>query len=101
MPGFVQIIEWKSSRIDEIEKLNTEWRQRFPEMGPIRVLVGADRDDPGSYVSVVEFESYEAAKKNSEDPATSEFAERMSALCDGPPTFHNLDVRFEEERSNR
>jgi hypothetical protein len=98
MAGFVQIIEWKSSRIDEVERLNDEWRERFPEIGPTRILVGAERDSPGSYVTVVEFESHEAAMKNSEDPATSEFAERMGALCDGPPTFRDLDVKRIEER---
>ena len=99
MAGFVQIIEWKTSRIDEVEKLNEQWRDKFPEMGPARILVGADRDDSGSYVTVVEFESYDAAMKNSADPATSEFAEKMAALCDGPPTFHNLDVMRVEDRA--
>jgi hypothetical protein len=96
--GFVQIIEWKTSKIDEVQELNEEWRDRFPDMGPARVLVAGDRDNEGSYVTVVEFESYEAAMKNSADPATSEFAERMAELCDGPPVFRNLDVTRVEER---
>ncbi len=98
MAGFVQIIEWKTSKIDEIEKVNDEWRERFPTMGPTRILVAADRDNEGSYVTIVEFASYEEAMKNSEDPATSEFAEKMGALCDGPPTFRNLDLTRVEER---
>jgi hypothetical protein len=96
--GFVQVIEWKTSRIDEVEKLNDDWREWFPQMGPSRILVGADKDNTGSYLTVVEFESYEAAMKNSNDPATSEFAEKMAALCDGPATFHNLEVMRVEER---
>jgi quinol monooxygenase YgiN len=96
--GFAQIIEWKSSRIDEVDKVMQEWRERFPEMGPTRVLVGSDRDNTNSYVTIVEFESYEAAMKNSEDPATSEFSERMGELLDSPPTFRNLDVTRLEER---
>ena len=99
MTAFIQLIEWKSSRIDEIQKVTDEWRERFPTMGPTRVVVGADRDNAGSYVSLVEFSSYEEAMSNSEDPATSEFAERMAALCDGPPVFHNLDVLRVESRS--
>ena len=98
MANFVQIIEWKTSRIEDVEKLNDEWRERFPDMGPTRVLVGADRDEKDSYTTVVEFASYEEAMRNSADPATSEFAERMAALCDGPPTFRNLDVTRVEER---
>jgi hypothetical protein len=97
--GFAQLIEWKTSRLDEIEKLNDEWRERFPDMGPTRVLVCADRDNAGSYVTMVEFSSYEEAMENSKDPATSEFAEKMAALSDGPPVFHNLDIVRLETRS--
>ena len=98
MPGFVQIINWKTSRIDEVRKLQDEWRQRSPEVGPSRILVTKDRDNEGSFATVVEFDSYEEAMKNSEDPETSEFASAMAALCDGPPTFHNLDVIEVETR---
>jgi hypothetical protein len=101
MAGFVQIIDWKTSRWDEVEKLHAEWRERFPQMGPSRILVTADRDNAGSYMTVVEFPSYEAAMENSAHPATTEFAERMSELADGQPTFHNLDVvRLEERHSH-
>lgn len=98
MAGFAQIIEWKTSKIDEVKKLNDEWRERFPAMGPTRVLVTADRNNEGSYMTVVEFSSYEEAMKNSADPATSEYADRMAALCDGPPTFHDMDVLQVEDR---
>ena len=98
MGGFVQVIEWRTSRIDEADALQKEWRARYPEMGPTRILVGGDRDDPGRYLSIVEFDSYENAMKNSQDPATGEFADRMAALCDSPPTFWNLDVRHLEQR---
>ena len=50
-----------------------------------------------SYVIVVEFPSYEDAMRNSALPETSEFAGRMMALCDGPPTFRNLDVQGVQE----
>jgi hypothetical protein len=99
MTGFAQLIEWKTSRYDEVEKLNEEWRERFPTMGPTRILVCSDRDNSGSYVTMVEFSSYEEAMKNSEDPATSEYAEKMQALSDGPPVFHNLDILHVEDRS--
>jgi hypothetical protein len=90
--GFAQLIEWKTSRLDEVQKLNDEWRGRSSAMGPTRILLAGDRDNAGSYVTFVEFSSFEEAMKNSSDPATSEFAERMAALCDGPPTFHNFDI---------
>ncbi|TAK68265.1 MAG: hypothetical protein EPO13_11995 [Actinomycetota bacterium] len=98
MTRFVQVIEWKTSRIDEVRALNEEWRDRFPAMGPSRIMLCADRDNAGSYLTIVEFGSYEEAMKNSADPATSEFAGRMAALCDGPPVFHNLDLLQVEDR---
>jgi hypothetical protein len=38
------------------------------------------------------FDSYESAMENSNLPVTQEFAQRMMALSDGPPSFFNLDV---------
>jgi hypothetical protein len=43
-------------------------------------------------VQIVEFPSYEEASANSELPETAEVAARLAELCDGPPTFRNLDV---------
>ena len=63
---FVQIIDYVTQRPDEVE--------------------------PGHYLVIAEFASYESAMRNSEHPATQEFAQRMAELCDGPPTFYNLDV---------
>jgi hypothetical protein len=71
MSGFIQIIESKSSKLDEMMAFNEEWRRRYPDMGPGRVMVCADRDNEDTIVTVVEFPSYEAAMKNNEDPATT------------------------------
>ena len=98
MTGFVQIIDFTTSRIDEIRAMNDAWRQEHPEMGPQRITVTADRDRPGTYCSIVEFSSYEEAMRNSEDPTTGEWAAKMDALCDGPPVFRNLDVVLREVR---
>jgi hypothetical protein len=96
MPGFVQIMEIKTSRIDEVqafvEKMGAE---RGDSLLSTRALLTADRDRPGYYVNIIEFSSYEEAMQNSNDPATSEFAKEMGALLEGPPKFYNLDVRQE------
>ncbi len=34
--------------------------------------------------------------KNNNLPETAEFSEKLAALTDGQPTFHNLDVVREE-----
>jgi hypothetical protein len=98
MDGFVQIIEFTTSRIDEIKRMNDEWRESHPEIGPQRILVTADRERPNTYASIVEFASHEEAMRNSDDPETGEWAQRMAALCDGPPSFRNLDVILTEVR---
>ena len=92
MAGFVQIIEFTTSRIDEVLKLTEEMQTQRDAGTARRGTLTADRDHPNHYVSVVEFDSYESAMENSNRPETSEFASRMAALCDGPATFHNLDV---------
>jgi hypothetical protein len=91
--GFVQIIEFRTSRIDEMRAVGNEWEEAAKgEATARRVVLCADRDNAGHYFNVVFFNSYEEAMENSNLPMTQEFAQRMMALGDGPPTFHNLDV---------
>ena len=93
MAGFVQVIQYKTSKFDEMRKLEEEWEAAAgPESTARRVITGADRDDSGHYLQVVFFDSYESAMENSNLPVTQDFAQRMMALSDGPPTFYNLDV---------
>ncbi len=95
MAGFVQIIEFQTSRIEEIEAMGRPARSGGDIPATFgRVTATADRDTPGTYLMVVEFDSYESAMENSKRPETSDFAAKMAALCDGPPTFRNLDVQW-------
>lgn len=90
--SFVQIIEFTSTRGDEIRAL-AEGLEASAGDGPRpRVMACADRDQANHYVTIVEFASYEEAMANSQRPETSSFAAKMAELCDGPPTFRNLDV---------
>jgi quinol monooxygenase YgiN len=99
MPRFIQTITYTTTRIDEVRKLGEEFRnERMAEAEgpkPLSVTVCADRDTPNRYTTVAEFASYEDAMANSNHPATSEFAQRMAELVDGPPVFVNLDVMEE------
>jgi quinol monooxygenase YgiN len=98
MVAFIQIIEITTSRIDEIEALDEEWRaQTEGRRTAQRVTITEDRDRPNTYIQLVEFPSYEAAMANSDLPETAAFAERLAKLCDAPPSFRNLDVRRVEE----
>ena len=98
MAGFVQIIEFTTSRFDEGDKLVQEYREKTKGKGTAgRGMTLRDRDNPNKYYNVVEFPSYEDAMRNSEMPETQELASKLAGLTDGPPTFHNCDVvRIEE-----
>lgn len=94
---FVQIIQYSTSRPDDVQSaLDAFLAATQGKRENSRAAVGRDRDQANVYYNVVEFPSYEVAMKNSEAPETRQLAEAMQKLCDGPPTFRNLDVIFEE-----
>ena len=91
--SFVQIIEFTTSRADELNTVLDEWLERTQgKRTATRGVQTRDRDRANTYVQIVEFPSYEEAMANSELPDTAEVATRLAELCDGPPTFRNLDV---------
>ena len=94
MAGFIQIIEYRTSRFDEVKALGEERAHNDPGSLARRVTATENRDKPGTFMTIVEFDSFESAMENSKRPETAEFAEQMQKLCDGPPTFYNLDVRL-------
>jgi hypothetical protein len=98
MAGFVQIIEYKTSRFDEMKALGEEYGRNDPGSLARHVLVTENRDKPGTFMTIVEFDSYESAMENSQRAETNEFSEKMMKLADGAPTFYNLDVRDEITR---
>jgi hypothetical protein len=98
---FVQVLEFKTSRIDEIDAILQEFRAKREAAGapmPVQVLQCQDRDQPNTYVAIVRFPSYEAAMENSNHPDTAAMAKRLSELSDGGPQFRNLDLRDEMTR---
>jgi quinol monooxygenase YgiN len=94
---FIQIIEYKTSKIDELNAALDGWLEATKgKRAATRGVQTKDRDASNTYVQIVEFPSYEEAEANSNLPETSKFAAELAALCDGPPTFRNLDVLREE-----
>jgi quinol monooxygenase YgiN len=94
---FVQIIEYTTTRPDEMQAVLDEFLAATQgQRAGARGTVAKDRDRPNTYFNIVEFPSYEVAMQNSELPETRHMADQMQKLCDGPPTFRNLDVTFEE-----
>jgi len=91
--GFVQIIEFRTSNIDAMEKVGNEWAAAIGASRTVqRRVLCKDRDTAGRYFNIVFFDSYEQAMANSNHPMTQEFSKKMMALADGAPTFYNLDV---------
>ena len=96
--SFIQIIEYKTSRIDELNALLDGWLEATTgKRAATRGVQTKDRDAADTYVQIVEFPSYEEAMANSDLPETSDFATKLAALCDAPLTFRNLDVLREEQ----
>jgi len=94
---FIQIIEYRTSRIDELTAALDGWLDKTKgKRAATRGVQTQDRDAANTYVQIVEFPSYEEAMANSKLPETSEFAAQLASLCDGPPTFRNLDVLRDE-----
>jgi hypothetical protein len=89
--GFVQIIEWKTSQPVEFEALIKDLESKTVPAG-VRSTLTVDRDQPGHYVQIVEFGSYEAAMQVSQQPDIDAAAARMAELSDEPPTYVNLDL---------
>ena len=90
---FVQIIEYHTSKPDQVAKLHEEFRATTEGKRLAgRVMECVDRNDPTRHFTIVEFPSYEDAMKNSALPETTAMSEKMMKIADGPPTFYDLDL---------
>jgi steroid delta-isomerase-like uncharacterized protein len=95
---FVQLIECRTSRFDEMDRLMDTWVERTKgKRTATHAVVGKDRADASHFVEIVEFPSYEDAMRNSGLPETERIFQDMVALCDAPPTFTDLDVVRDEQ----
>jgi hypothetical protein len=88
---FIQIIQGKCTRQDELRALADTWRE---EMAPtadgwLGGTYGFTDDD--QFVGIIRFESREAAMRNSERPEQGQWAGRMTALLDGPVEYHDCE----------
>jgi hypothetical protein len=93
MATFIQTIEFRTSRFEDGEALVDRWMEETAgKRTATRSTTTQDRDRPGTYLTIVEFASYEDAMRNSELPETQALAEALAKLADGPPQFRNLDV---------
>lgn len=95
---FVQLIDCKTSRFDEMNQLMDTWvEQTKGKRTATHSLIGKDRSDGSHFIEIVEFPSYEEAMRNSNLPETDKIFTEMIALCDEMPTFTDLDVVRDEQ----
>ncbi|MGP9019126.1 ester cyclase [Streptomyces sp. BR1] len=90
---FAQIIDFKTERFSDLDQLMDQWIELTKgKRTASHNVIGKDRSDASHFVEIVEFPSYEEAMANSNLPETNRIFEEMVALCDGMPTFTDLDV---------
>ncbi|MHC3468348.1 ester cyclase [Streptomyces sp. 7R007] len=90
---FVQLIDCRTSRFDDMNRLMDTWvEQTKGKRTATHAVVGKDHSDASHFIEIVEFPSYEEAMRNSQLPETDKIFQEMVALCDGMPTFTDLDV---------
>ncbi|MEG8280865.1 hypothetical protein [Streptomyces sp. AHA2] len=96
---FVQIIDFETERLEEMQQTVAEAGQRNAGRsgGPTRSMLLKDRDKPHRYLALIEFDSFEEAMRNSDDPETSRMAERLDALSIGERRYTNCDVVDERD----
>lgn len=95
---FVQLIDCRTSRFDEMNRLMDRWvEQTQGKRTATHTVVGKDLSDASHFVEIVEFPSYEEAMRNSNLPETERVFRELVALCDGMPTFTDLDVVRDEQ----
>jgi quinol monooxygenase YgiN len=91
--SFVQVIDYTSSKPDEIQRIHEEWTEATEgKRRAKRLVLAKHHDDPNSFSEFVFFDSYEDAVRNSELPETEEFARRLNDAIDGEPRYIDLDV---------
>jgi hypothetical protein len=91
--GFGQIIEFRTSWMDDGRQYVEEWEKATEgKRTARRGFLCQDRNDPDRYFNIVFFDSYEAAMKNSNLPETQELAQKLGALTDESPTFYDLEL---------
>lgn len=88
---FIQIIQGKCSRQDELRTMAQRWVDEIGSgaEGWLGGTYGFTDDD--MFIGVVRFESREAAMANSNRPEQGAWAEQMMALMDGPVEYHDCD----------
>lgn len=95
--SFVQVIEYKTSDLDAVKRVNEEWKNATEgQRTARRILLGKYRGQPDRVCEMVFFDSPEDASRNNDLPETQEYAKKLGALVDDEPQFFDLDIVDEQ-----
>jgi hypothetical protein len=88
---FIQIIQGRCMRQDEMHALADEWREQIGPTADGWLGGTYGFTDDGMFLGVVRFEDRDKAMANSRRPEQDAWSKRMAALFDGPVEFHDSD----------
>ena len=90
---FVQITSFHCTDPSGLRDIEDEWLAATEGRRTLqRETFLVDRNDPTHFMTINEFESYEAAMQNSSLPETDAMARKAAVLLIGQPTYYNLDI---------
>jgi hypothetical protein len=89
---YIQIVESESDDIDAVIRAANSVPVLSDVPKPTSVIVVRDRDRPGTYATILRFDSYEDAMRHSENDATHERIAKFGPLMKGDARLYNLDI---------
>ena len=92
MAEYIQIVEYESDDIDTVIRAANSVPVPDDVPKPTSVIMVRDRDRPGTYATILRFNSYEEAMRHSESDATHERIAKLGPLMKGETRFYNLDI---------
>jgi hypothetical protein len=98
MGEYIQIVEYESDDVEAVIEAANSVPVPADVPKPSSVIVVRDRDRPGTYATILRFDSYEDAMRHSESDATHERIAKIGSHMKGQTRFYNLDV-LDERRT--
>ena len=95
MGEYIQIVQYESDDIDAVIEAADSVPVPEGVPGPSWAAIVADRDRPGTFATILRFDSYEEAMEHSESDATHERVAKLRPHMKGDIRFYNLDIIHE------
>lgn len=91
--SFVQVIEYKTSDLDAVKRVNDEWKSATEgKRTAKRIVLGKYRDQSDRVCEMVFFDSRDDAMRNNELPETQDYARKLGDVVEGDPQFFDIEI---------